>query len=114
MYYNHTSDGHFHIENNIFATDTVVGVAVMLLVFLFAMQGFGTGKIGRIFAPIMFVWFLSLAAIGIYNIMAYDSSVFRAINPMFVYYFFQKNGSNALHALGGLVLCISGKAFVFL
>ncbi|KAH7428092.1 hypothetical protein KP509_10G075400 [Ceratopteris richardii] len=86
----------------------VVGIAVALLLVLFGLQGFGTGKISGIYGPVMFLWFASLAAIGIYNIFKYDSSVFRAFNPAFIYIFFKRNGRKAWHAMGGLALCITG------
>lgn len=93
--------------------DILVGVSIVLLIFLFSIQRFGTGKIGLLFAPVMCVWFAALAAIGIYNIIKYDSSVFQAFNPMFIYNFFRRNNGKAWHALGGLVLCITGGEAMF-
>lgn len=93
--------------------DIVVGIAVGLLVVLFSIQGFGTGKIALIFAPVMCLWFAALAAIGIFNIIKYDSTIFQAFNPMFIYSFFERNRGKAWHALGGLVLCITGGEAMF-
>ncbi|MCO5581703.1 hypothetical protein L7F22_035592 [Adiantum nelumboides] len=87
--------------------DLVVGVAVALLVVLFSIQGFGTGKIALVFAPVMCLWLAALAAIGISNIIKYDSAIFKAFNPMFIYSFFRRNGGKAWRALGGLALCIT-------
>eukprot|EP00250_Pteridium_aquilinum_P006958 c16775_g1_i1 orf=507-2426(-) len=93
--------------------DIVVGIAVALLVVIFSIQGFGTSKIALVLAPVMCLWFAALAAIGIFNIMKYDSAIFQAFNPMYIYVFFKKNRGKAWHALGGLVLCITGGEVMF-
>ncbi|MCO5600085.1 hypothetical protein L7F22_054193 [Adiantum nelumboides] len=93
--------------------DLVVGVAVALLVVLFSIQGFGTGKIALVFAPVMCLWLAALAAIGISNIIKYDSAIFKAFNPMFIYSFFRRNRGKAWRALGGLALCITGGEVMF-
>lgn len=64
------------------------------------------------FAPILALWFFSLGSIGLYNLVKYDISVLRAVNPAYIYYFFQKNTGNAWSALGGCVLCITGISHV--
>ncbi|ONK69454.1 uncharacterized protein A4U43_C05F23050 [Asparagus officinalis] len=96
-----------------FDTDAVVVVSIIILVALFSIQRFGTGKVGVMFSPILATWFFSLGAIGIYNIVKYDISVLRAFNPMYVYFFFQRNSRNAWSALGGCVLCITGAEAMF-
>jgi KUP system potassium uptake protein len=83
-------------------------VSVIVLLLLFSVQRFGTGKVGFMFAPILALWFLNLGSIGIYNIFRYDVSVVKAFNPMYIYYFFKMNGAKAWSALGGCVLCITG------
>lgn len=75
---------------------------------LFSIQRFGTSKVGLTFAPALALWFFSLGAIGIYNIVMHDITVVKAINPAYIYLFFKKNSSKAWSALGGCVLCITG------
>ncbi|KAG2634810.1 hypothetical protein PVAP13_2NG331412 [Panicum virgatum] len=90
-----------------FDTDAVVLVSIIVLLLLFSVQRFGTGKVGFMFAPILGLWFINLGSIGIYNIVKYDISVVRAFNPVYIYLFFQTNGMKAWSALGGCVLCIT-------
>jgi len=96
-----------------FDTDAVVLVSIIVLLLLFSVQRFGTGKVGFMFAPILGLWFINLGSIGIYNIVKYDISVVRAFNPVYIYLFFQTNGMKAWSALGGCVLCITGAEAMF-
>ncbi|PUZ70568.1 hypothetical protein GQ55_2G242200 [Panicum hallii var. hallii] len=96
-----------------FNTDAVVMVSIIVLLLLFSVQRFGTGKVGFMFAPILGLWFINLSSIGIYNIVKYDISVVRAFNPAYIYLFFQTNGMKAWSALGGCVLCITGAEAMF-
>lgn len=86
----------------------MVIVSIVILVGLFCIQQFGTGKVGFMFAPILALWFFSLGSIGIYNLVKYDLTVLRAFNPAYIYFFFKKNSKDAWSALGGCVLCITG------
>ncbi|XP_020110461.1 potassium transporter 23-like isoform X2 [Ananas comosus] len=96
-----------------FDTDAVVLVSIVVLVLLFSIQRFGTGKVGFLFAPILALWFFNLASVGIYNIIKYDISVLRAFNPAYIYFFFKRNSIKAWSALGGCVLCITGAEAMF-
>ncbi|MCH87248.1 potassium transporter 12-like, partial [Trifolium medium] len=91
----------------------VVSISIVVLVALFSIQRFGTGKVGFMFAPVLALWFFSLGSIGIYNILKYDITVVRALNPAYIYYFFKNNGKSAWSALGGCVLCITGAEAMF-
>jgi len=84
--------------------------SIVILVALFSIQRFGTGKVGFLFAPVLALWFFSLGAIGIYNLLKYDFTVIRALNPFYIVLFFNKNSKQAWSALGGCVLCITGKS----
>ena len=86
----------------------VVVVSIIILLGLFNIQRFGTGKVGFMFAPVLALWFFSLGAIGIYNLVKHDISVIKALNPAYIYFFFKKNSGAAWSALGGCVLCITG------
>ncbi|KAH9773380.1 putative potassium transporter 12 [Citrus sinensis] len=88
----------------------LVIVSIIILVALFSIQRFGTGKVGFMFAPVLALWFFSLGSIGLYNLVKYDISVVRAFNPIYIYLFFKKNGKDAWSALGG---CIAFTFVVF-
>jgi KUP system potassium uptake protein len=92
----------------VLSIDAVVVVSIIILVALFSIQQFGTGKVGFLFAPVLGLWFFSLGSIGIYNLVKHDISVIRALNPAYIYFFFKKNSGAAWSALGGCVLCITG------
>uniref|UniRef100_A0A803L0G6 Potassium transporter n=1 Tax=Chenopodium quinoa TaxID=63459 RepID=A0A803L0G6_CHEQI len=96
-----------------FGPNAVVIVSMIILVGLFSIQQFGTSKVGFSFAPALSLWFLSLATIGIYNLLKHDITVLRALNPAYIYLFFRKNGVQAWSSLGGCVLCITGAEAMF-
>ncbi|KAL9364426.1 hypothetical protein Peur_042299 [Populus x canadensis] len=96
-----------------FGTNAVVVVSIIILVGLFSIQQFGTGKVGFLFAPVLGLWFFSLGSIGIYNLVKHDISVIKALNPAYIYFFFKKNSGAAWSALGGCVLCITGAEAMF-
>ncbi|XP_061975033.1 putative potassium transporter 12 isoform X3 [Populus nigra] len=96
-----------------FGTSAVVVVSIIILLGIFNIQRFGTGKVGFMFAPVLALWFFSLGAIGIYNLVKHDISVLKALNPAYIYFFFKKNSSAAWSALGGCVLCITGAEAMF-
>lgn len=93
--------------------DAVVIVSIIILIVLFSIQRFGTGKVGFMFAPILALWFFNLGSVGIYNILKYDTTVLRAFNPAYIYFFFKRNSTKAWSALGGCVLCITGAEAMF-
>ncbi|XP_048128937.1 potassium transporter 7 [Rhodamnia argentea] len=93
--------------------EEVVMISVAFLVVLFSVQKFGTSKVGLAVGPALFIWFCSLAGVGIYNIIKYDTSVFMAFNPIHIYYFFKRNTTKAWFALGGCLLCATGSEAMF-
>lgn len=94
-------------------SDALVLSSIVILVALFSIQRFGTGKVGFLFAPVLALWFFSLGSIGIYNLLKYDITVIRALNPYYIVLFFNKNSKQAWSALGGCVLCITGAEAMF-
>lgn len=92
-----------------FFADQVVMISVAFLVILFSLQKYGTSKMGLVVGPALLIWFCCLAGIGIHNLLKYDRSVYRAFNPIHIYYFFKRNSVNAWYALGGCILCATGK-----
>ncbi|XP_052201001.1 potassium transporter 10-like isoform X1 [Diospyros lotus] len=95
------------------SSDTVVLVAVVILVGLFSMQHYGTDKVGWLFAPIVLLWFLLIGSIGIFNIWKYDSSVLRAFSPIHIYRYFRRGGRDGWTSLGGIMLSITGTEALF-
>ncbi|XP_075104413.1 putative potassium transporter 12 isoform X1 [Nicotiana tabacum] len=96
-----------------FDTDALVIISIIILGALFSIQRFGSSKVGFTFAPALALWFFSLGSIGIYNLLKYDFTVIRAVNPAYIYLFFKKNSSKGWSALGGCVLCITGAEAMF-
>lgn len=94
-------------------TAAVVVFSIVILVALFSIQQFGTSKVGFSFAPALALWFFSLGSIGIYNLVKYDITVIKAVNPAYIYFFFKKNSKDAWSALGGCILCITGAEAMF-
>ncbi|KAH9562375.1 hypothetical protein CY35_05G068200 [Sphagnum magellanicum] len=88
-------------------------LTVVVLMAIFSVQKFGTGKVGFMFAPVVSIWFLSIAAIGLYNIFKYNATIFRALNPLYIVAYFQRNKKDAWISLGGIVLCITGTEAMF-
>ncbi|KAK7397508.1 hypothetical protein VNO78_18683 [Psophocarpus tetragonolobus] len=93
--------------------DAVVGITIVILVVLFAVQRFGTDKVGISFAPIILTWFTFIGGIGLYNLFKYDIGVLRAFNPKYIYDYFKRNGKEGWISLGGVFLCITGSEAMF-
>jgi KUP system potassium uptake protein len=89
------------------ATPYVVPLTCLVLAGLFCVQRFGTSRIGRIFGPVMLLWFVCLAVLGAMQIIR-NPSILAALNPAFAIRFFTHNGQEATIVLGAVVLCITG------
>ena len=85
----------------------IVPLALGLLVALFAIQRYGTHVIGRVFGPIMCLWFAAIAIAGVGRIAA-DPEVIRALSPSYAFEFFGAHPGIAFIALGSVVLTITG------
>ncbi|HUA81736.1 MAG TPA: potassium transporter Kup [Dyella sp.] len=85
----------------------VMPVSAVILFFLFALQRHGTDRVGKLFGPVMVVWFIVIAVIGVYN-MLQNPGVLYAVFPQYGYYFFIHHGWGAFVALGGVVLSLTG------
>ncbi|KAI6695726.1 hypothetical protein NL676_023436 [Syzygium grande] len=93
--------------------DMIVWISVAILVGLFAVQRFGTDKVGYSFAPIICVWFAFISTIGFYNFVKYDPGVIKAINPVYIIDYFRRNKKEGWISLGGIVLAITGTEALF-
>ncbi len=85
----------------------VVPLTVLILVGLFVVQKRGTARVGAIFGPAMFVWFLSIAALGLWPIIQHPS-VLLAVSPVHAVKFLIHHGKLGFFILGSVVLCITG------
>ena len=85
----------------------ILPIAAGILVALFVVQAKGTHRMASLFGPITLLWFLTLAALGLYHI-ADDLSVFRAFNPWFAVRFLIDNGFVGFVILGSVFLAVTG------
>jgi len=85
----------------------VVPAAVVILLALFAIQSKGTAAIGHLFGPVMLVWFVTIAVMGISGIVQHPS-VFAALNPVHGLSYLFSNGATGFWVLGAVFLCVTG------
>jgi KUP system potassium uptake protein len=74
---------------------------------LFAIQRFGTKAVGRLFGPVMAVWFTVLALAGLLQVV-HSPGILRALSPLYGIEFFVNDGAVAFLALGAVVLAVTG------
>jgi len=85
----------------------VVPLTCVILIGLFAIQRRGTGSVGRLFGPIMMVWFGVLAALGIWHISR-GPGILWALSPSHAVNFFLRHGLHGFLILGSVVLVVTG------
>jgi len=85
----------------------VVPIALVVLAALFAIQRFGTKAVGRLFGPVMGLWFTILAVTGLFQVFR-NPGILRALSPVYGIEFFAQNGLVAFLALGAVVLAVTG------
>jgi len=85
----------------------ILPAAVVILVALFAIQPLGTGRIGRAFGPIMALWFLVMAMLGLWGIVQHPTVLF-AIDPRAGLTYLRTGGLTGFLVLGGVFLCVTG------
>lgn len=90
----------------------VVPLTLGILIVLFAVQKFGTSRVGALFGPITLIWFVVLAAIGLVQIIR-EPAVLWAINPYYAIQFFMLDGWVAFLALGSVVLVVTGSEALY-
>ncbi len=89
------------------ARPAVIPITVVTLLALFLAQRRGTARIGRVFGPIMLVWFLVIALLGIRQLI-HEPGVLWAMDPRYAVRFFLVNKGHGFLILGGVVLAITG------
>jgi KUP system potassium uptake protein len=85
----------------------VIPLALIALLWLFAFQKRGTGAIGQLFGPVMIVWFLTLAALGLATILDHPI-VLAAVNPAYAIAFFADHAGVAFAVFGAVFLAVTG------
>ncbi|KAL4378685.1 hypothetical protein GQ457_02G020120 [Hibiscus cannabinus] len=90
-----------------------VPAACAILIFLFALQHYGTHRVGFLFAPVVMTWLLCISAIGVYNIFHWNPHVYKALSPYYMYKFLKKTQKGGWMSLGGILLCITGSEAMF-
>lgn len=90
----------------------IVPVSVAILAGLFLLQSRGTGAVGKLFGPIMTLWFLAIAALGVGGII-HAPKVLHALNPFSGVEFVLRHGWTGILVLGGVVLAFTGAEALF-
>ncbi|MFK2929925.1 potassium transporter Kup [Dyella agri] len=85
----------------------VVPITVVVLFLLFLLQRHGTERVGKLFGPVMLVWFVVIALLGV-NMIVRHPQVLYAVLPIYGVKFFLSHGLQAFIALGGVVLALTG------
>jgi KUP system potassium uptake protein len=85
----------------------VVPISVTILVGLFLIQSRGTARVGRLFGPVMLIWFLLLGILGIWQIVK-NPGVLAAINPVYGVMLIADRGFSIFFAFGTIVLAVTG------
>jgi KUP system potassium uptake protein len=89
-----------------FPNVSVIPIVLAIISVLFIIQQFGTDLVGKLFGPVMFLWFGTLGVLGFLYIIQ-DFSILKALNPYYAYNLIANNPM-ALLILGGVFLCTTG------
>ncbi|MEQ1874686.1 MAG: potassium transporter Kup [Ilumatobacteraceae bacterium] len=87
--------------------DWIVPIAIVIIVGLFLIQKRGTGAVGRVFGPIMIVWFCVLGVLGVRQLL-HGAEIMQSINPVWMFRFFAHDSANAFLSLGAIFLVVTG------
>ncbi|MBU6474377.1 MAG: potassium transporter Kup [Alphaproteobacteria bacterium] len=85
----------------------VVPVTLVILVALFSVQKYGTGKMGALFGPVMLLWFGTLAVFGVMGILG-APQVLEAVNPLYALHFIAARPMMSFVAIGATMLAVTG------
>ncbi len=85
----------------------IIPFSIAVLTLLFFIQKNGTGSVGKIFAPVMVLWFVTIGALGIGGVMR-NPDVLQALNPYWALHFFVEYKTVSFFALGMVVLSVTG------
>jgi KUP system potassium uptake protein len=85
----------------------VIPIAIVILLGLFMVQKRGTGTVGKVFGPIMLVWFATLALLGLSKIIE-EPGIFASVNPIYAFRYFTHESQSAFLSLGSIFLVVTG------
>ncbi|MCG3192079.1 MAG: Low affinity potassium transport system protein kup [Thermoanaerobaculia bacterium] len=85
----------------------VVPLTVVILLCLFAVQRRGTGDVGKLFGPVMLVWFVTIGLLGAYH-LARNPAILAALNPVHGIRLLTAHGFHGFALLGSIVLAVTG------
>ncbi len=85
----------------------VIPISMVILVGLFSVQHIGTGKVGRVFGPVMLVWFITIAVLGVFQVVK-SPGVLKAIAPWYAVKFLVSGGWTSFTVLGAVFLVLTG------
>ena len=85
----------------------IVPISAGILAALFVLQRYGTGVVGLLFGPVCLVWFIALAAGGLWNI-ARAPQVLRSLDPSYALHFITAHGFASFLVLGSVLLAVTG------
>ena len=86
----------------------VLPVTVVVLIALFVVQQQGTERIGRLLGPIMLIWFVTIALLGLWGIVQHPAVLWALDPTVGVRYLFAGGGTTTLLVVGGVFLCVTG------
>uniref|UniRef100_A0A804LJX9 Potassium transporter n=1 Tax=Zea mays TaxID=4577 RepID=A0A804LJX9_MAIZE len=89
----------------------VIPITCVILAFLFALQHYGTHRVGFLFAPIVLAWLFCMSALGLYNIIHWNPQIYQALNPSYMFKFLKKTRKYGWMSLGGILLCMTEAMF---
>jgi KUP system potassium uptake protein len=85
----------------------IIPASLVIIIGIFAVQRHGTGRVGGVFGPIMLLWFVVIALLGIRGI-SHHVDILMAVNPYYAIHFFGEYGLHGVAILGAVVLVITG------
>src|SRR5215212_8192016 len=85
----------------------IVPITLAIITALFYVQRHGTARVGRLFGPVMVVWFVVIAALGLVHI-GDDPAILKALSPHYAILFLLGHPGVGFIALGSVVLCVTG------
>jgi KUP system potassium uptake protein len=85
----------------------IIGITMVIIIVLFSVQFFGTERVGRFFGPVTALWFLSLGALGVSQLLR-GPEILAAINPLHGWHFLTHGGHAAFVILGSVFLAVTG------
>jgi KUP system potassium uptake protein len=91
----------------------VIPITLIIIIVLFAIQRYGTAAVGRLFGPIMLVWFSTLAAFGVLSVLQ-NPTILYAVNPVYAVAFIADHTLQAYIVMGSVVLVVTGVEALYL